>query len=381
MSERRTAGIFVAVEYCHSTRFMITELAVPVELSQIIETAISCTRIYLTAIDGPSHRLMVIHALVIGNRTVIRVNPLQLWVHILVADTTLLLYHRIVKRNLGNKLQTLGQEIEFLGKDKVGGNLCIGTILHTASGKTHHRVRTVGLTWSIISISTVRINRTHGIWSCMIDRSPISTGIARLVPREMADTVTTEKVGREQSSLGQIEVQVGTHVNTVIAETSLIATTAGEVLEQVTFVSEVYRCEIFHEFGTSRNIHAGIVRHGCVVEQLLLPVNVRIAVPFFSIGRMTILVDDGHRLVGTPCFFVADVQLALHHSVQESESIIRIIFLRQLGNHLHGSIRLHVYGSLAFLTTLGSNEDDTVTTLHTINGSGRSILQYGDALY
>ena len=215
----------------------------------------------------------------------------------------------------------------------------------------------------------------------MIDRSPISTGIARLVPREMADTVTTEKVGREQSSLGQIEVQVGTHVNTVIAETSLIATTAGEVLEQVTFVSEVYRCEIFHEFGTSRNIHAGIVRHGCVVEQLLLPVNVRIAVPFFSIGRMTILVDNGHRLVGTPCFFVADVQLALHHSVQESESIVRIILLRQLGNHLHGSIRLHVYGSLTFLTTLGSNEDDTVTTLHTINGSGRSILQYGDALY
>ena len=215
----------------------------------------------------------------------------------------------------------------------------------------------------------------------MIDRSPISTGIARLVPREMADTVTTEKVGREQSSLGQIEVQVGTHVNTVIAETSLIATTAGEVLEQVTFVSEVYRCEILHEFGTSRNIHTGIVRHGCVVEQLLLPVNVRIAVPFFSIGRMTILVDNGHRLVGTPCFFVADVQLALHHSVQESESIVRIILLRQLGNHLHGSIRLHVYGSLTFLTTLGSNEDDTVTTLHTINGSGRSILQYGDALY
>ena len=215
----------------------------------------------------------------------------------------------------------------------------------------------------------------------MIDRSPISTGIARLVPREMADTVTTEKVGRELSGLGQIEVQVGTHVNTVVAETSLIATTAGEVSEQVTFVSEVYRCEILHEFGTSRNIHAGIVRHGCVVEQLLLPVNVRIAVPLFSISRMTILVDDGHRLVGTPCFFVADVQLALHHSVQESESIVRIIFLRQLGNHLHGSIRLHVYGSLAFLTTLGSNEDDTVTTLHTINGSGRSILQYGDALY
>ena len=197
----------------------------------------------------------------------------------------------------------------------------------------------------------------------------------------MADTVTTEKVGREQSSLGQIEVQVGTHVNTVIAETGFVSTTAGEVLEQVTFVSEVYRCEILHELGTSRNIHTGIVRHGCVVEQLLLPVHVRIAVPFFSIGRMTILVDDSHRLIGTPCFFVVDVQLALYHPVQESESIISIIFLRQLGNHLHGSIRLYVYGGLAFLTTLGSNEDDTVTTLHTINSSSRSILQYGDALY
>ncbi len=67
----------------------------------------------------------------------------------------------------------------------------------------------------------------------MINRSPIGTGITRLVPREMADTVTTEKVGREQSSLGQIEVQVGTHVNTVIAETGFVSTTAGEVLEQV----------------------------------------------------------------------------------------------------------------------------------------------------
>ena len=215
----------------------------------------------------------------------------------------------------------------------------------------------------------------------MIDRSPISTGIARLIPREMTNTVTTEKVGRELSGLGQIEVQVGTHVNTVIAETSLIATTAGEVLEQITLMSKVYCCKILHEFGTSRNIHAGIVRHGCVVEQFLLPVYVRIAVPFFSIGRVTILVNNSHWLVRTPGFFVADVQLALHHPVQESESIISIIFLRQLGNHLHGSIRLYVYGSLAFLTTLGSNEDDTVTTLHTINGSGRSILQYGDALY
>ena len=214
----------------------------------------------------------------------------------------------------------------------------------------------------------------------MIDRSPISTGIACLIPREMADTVTTEKIGREQSGLGQIEVQVGTHVNTVIAETGFVSTTAGEVLEQVTFVSEVYRCEILHEFGTSRNIHTGIVRHGCVVEQFLLPVHVRIAVPFLSISRVTILVNNSHWLVRTPGFFVVDVQLALYNAVEQAESIIRIIFLRQLGNHLHGSIRLHVYGSLAFLTTLGSNQDDTITTLHTINGSGRSILQYGDAL-
>ena len=67
MSERRTDGIFVAVEYTHCTHFMIAELAVPVELSQIVETAISSTRIYPTTIDGPSHRLMVILALVIGN--------------------------------------------------------------------------------------------------------------------------------------------------------------------------------------------------------------------------------------------------------------------------------------------------------------------------
>ena len=35
---------------------------------------------------------------------------------------------------------------------------------------------------------------------------------------------------------------------------------------------------------------------------------------------------------------------------------------------------------LHILTTLGSNEDDTIRTTHTINGCSRSILQYRDAL-
>ena len=64
--------------------------------------------------------------------------------------------------------------------------------------------------------------------------------------------------------------------------------------------------------------------------------------------------------------------------VTGNECIIRIIFIRKLRRNLHHGIGSNTNLSLAFRTTLGGNQDDTIRTLHTINGGGRSILQYRD---
>ena len=54
---------------------------------------------------------------------------------------------------------------------------------------------------------------------------------------------------------------------------------------------------------------------------------------------------------------------------------------RELRYRLEGHVDTSLNLSLAFSTTLGGNQDNTIGTLHTINGCSGSILQYRDALH
>ena len=68
----------------------------------------------------------------------------------------------------------------------------------------------------------------------------------------------------------------------------------------------------------------------------------------------------------------------LDYLVTGHQGIVGIILIRQLGRHLHNGIGRHVNLGLTLGTAFRGDQDHTVSTLHTIDGSGRSILQHGD---
>ena len=191
-----TGVILVAVEHAHRCYLVIAKLAVPVELQEIVEAAISSIAVHLTTIGSPCCGWIVVDILLPCGVAGIRIDPLALRIHIKVGNTSFYLHHRVVERQLTGKLQSLGYEIQFLGKNEVGGNLCIGSALLSASGKRLHGVRTVGRTRRIITICSVAVDRAHGIRSSLIDRTPecidITTGTQ---PRFIADAITTKEVG------------------------------------------------------------------------------------------------------------------------------------------------------------------------------------------
>ena len=191
-----TGVILVAVEHAHRCYLVIAKLAVPVELQEIVEAAIGSIAFHLTTIGSPCCGWIVVDILLPCGVAGIRIDPLALRIHIKVGNTSFYLHHRVVERQLTGKLQSLGYEIQFLGKNEVGGNLCIGSALLSASGKRLHGVRTVGRTRRIITICSVAVDRAHGIRSSLIDRTPecidITTGTQ---PRFIADAITTKEVG------------------------------------------------------------------------------------------------------------------------------------------------------------------------------------------
>ena len=59
-------------------------------------------------------------------------------------------------------------------------------------------------------------------------------------------------------------------------------------------------------------------------------------------------------------------------------TIIRVILARELRHSFQSSIEADIDTCLTFHATLGGNQNNTVSTLHTINGCSRGILQHGD---
>ena len=59
-------------------------------------------------------------------------------------------------------------------------------------------------------------------------------------------------------------------------------------------------------------------------------------------------------------------------------AIIRVVLARELGHCLQSGVKADINAGLAFHTTLGGNQDNAVSTLHTVNGCGRGVFQHGD---
>ena len=151
-------------------------------------------------------------------------------------------------------------------------------------------------------------------------------------------------------------------------------TTGGECLEQVALANKVNRSEVFHELGTTRDVQVSIIRHGIILEHRTLPVHIRIALALLHGGLVTIVLDKAQRLHVSKTLRI-EVQLMLYSHVTSHHGIVRVILVGQHRRDLHDGIGCHTNLCLTLSTTLGGNQDHTISTLHTINGSSRGILQ------
>ena len=119
--------------------------------------------------------------------------------------------------------------------------------------------------------------------------------------------MTTRKVCLQRGSLGELEVEVGTNVDTVESVTTGITTIVIPLAEEVTLVLIVDGCIILHCLGTTCDVHIGIVRHGVVLKEFLLPIYIRITLAHQESGlrintacRSIIFVDEFGRADVTP---------------------------------------------------------------------------------
>ena len=119
--------------------------------------------------------------------------------------------------------------------------------------------------------------------------------------------MATRKVCLQRGSLGELEVEIGTNVNTVESVTTDITTIVIPLAEEVTLVLIVDGCIILYSLGTTSDIHIGIVRHGVVLEEFLLPIYIRITLAHQESGlrintacRSIVFVDEVGRTDVTP---------------------------------------------------------------------------------
>ena len=98
-----------------------------------------------------------------------------------------------------------------------------------------------------------------------------------VLPGRLADAVRTGKIDLEDCRLGQVEIQVTAHVKSVVSVAGIIASSIIIDFEEVPFVHIFGGSKIFHKVCTATDAHVCTVRHGVVLEQGLLPVDVRVA--------------------------------------------------------------------------------------------------------
>ena len=155
----------------------------------------------------------------------------------------------------------------------------------------------------IVTERTVGINRTEHVGRDIVGTRPY-LGIVPVTAAERASvtgpgrTLLTGRAGDihlKYSRGRQGKVKVRTRVDTVVTETGVITATVVYVTEKVTFMHEVDDSEVAHKFCTAADRDISIIRHGMILEQIILPVHVGITLKLFQVGGIAILVQYGKR--------------------------------------------------------------------------------------
>ena len=251
------------------------------------------------------------------------------------------------------------------GLQVVFDGVTVGTALHPCDGVTvgdgtvravavlirHHRADHVDLTENLVH----GVRRTEGVGT-------LTTACRTVVRRHRLVDVLAHEVDAP-ACLQLVEgVDVDVHA---CAHLILVVVVHDTVLIEVAYAGQVLRSVV-----TARERHVVLSLLTGLVEQVL-PVGVGVVVRIRAILELVDLllcesVGHAHALV----------HLVPHLSDAAGAHVVRIV--RSTGETEESLIG---HRSLTALTTLGGDEDNAVSCLRSVDGTGGSVLQHGDRLH
>ena len=170
--------------------------------------------------------------------------------------------------------------------------LCCTTGCNQVDGVVHIDVR------GIEPQRTITVTWKKDIRGCTVYTCPCTclfssctTGSTTIIKRTLVLTAGTCHTHLEKSSFSDVEVQITTHIDTIVTISVIITTSCFELTEQVTLMYIVNGSKIFYELSTTTNIHVSIVRHGKIFEQCILPINIRIPFTLFHSSLITEIIN------------------------------------------------------------------------------------------
>ena len=98
----------------------------------------------------------------------------------------------------------------------------------------------------------------------------------------------------------------------------------------------------------------------------------------YGIVLIAEVVDERLRTIVSPGSVTVQGKLVLNNLVTKHVAIVRVVLARKLRHSLQCGIEAHIDSCLAFHTTLGGNQNNAVSTFHTVNGCCRCVLQHRD---
>ena len=291
-------------------------------------------------------------------------------VQLLVLVITGIIHVKGQERTGGKALAPV-EEAQILGKSDIGIQLVPQFLFVTALGKVGQRVTQV-------ACGGKARDGAVGHRQGQIDRVDLEGrvekflgGLLRVVTlREVAAEaqVHGRSLRRTEVQVGRIIVTVITHVGVVVLHPGVPGKTALVVIREGHIIGGVGNTTPY------AHLRAAIVAKR--LEELVNPVHIRIEV---AVVQLRIVVrDEAVGLSGSLDILrrIKDGAAAVHVSLVGGIHIgIGVGQLRDLGEPGHAFVVVEREFRLTHLTGLGRDDNNTVSTTHTVDGGGRCILE------